>query len=357
MGKRNRWSASKSSEKKRRNVKDETNRAPPSHNPLIHGCRSVYDTYEQIGRLSEGTYGVVWKARDLATGSTAALKEIKFDVGEKKEGFPVIALREINVLMALSHESIVSVKEIVVAKSFQKVYMVMEYYDFDLKEGIERFEGALFQSELKGIMQQILSGMAHIHNAWYIHRDMKTSNILVHRTGRIAIADFGLARQYTNPPRALTQLVVTLWYRAPELLFGETYYGPPVDMWSIGCIFGELIRKDAPLKGEGELDQIDQIFSLVGVPNAESWPSFEKLPSSRLMRWKPRKEEILLPQMFPINSPLSTNQTFLDPNGYDLLERLLTLDPERRMKAGEALDHPYLREGVKPRTPRFFSTT
>ncbi|KAL7578169.1 hypothetical protein ACA910_012606 [Epithemia clementina (nom. ined.)] len=327
------------------------------HNPLLQGCRFVYDTYEQISRVSEGTYGIVWKGRDLATGDTVALKQIKFDVGEDKEGFPVIALREINVLMALSHESIVSVQEIVVGTAFHQVFMVMEFFDFDLKDGIERFEGALFQSELKGIMLQILSGMAHVHNSWYLHRDMKTSNILVHNSGRIALADFGLARQYTDPRRPLTQLVVTLWYRAPELLFGETHYGPPIDMWSIGCIFAELIRQDAPLKGEGELDQIDQIFTLLGVPNSDTWPLFDKLPNAGLLRWKPRKkEDIMLPKMFPVNSPLSTKQAFLDANGYNLLERLLTLDPAQRITAQEALDHAYLKEGVKPKTPRFFST-
>ena len=140
----------------------------------------------------------------------------------------------------------------------------MEFYDFDLKVGIEQFEGALLQSELKGIMIQILSAMVHIHSSFYLHRDMKTSNILVHNTGRIAVADFGLAHQYTDPPRQLTQLVVTLWYRAPELLFGESRYGPPIDMWSVGCIFGGLIRKEAFLKGDGELDQIDQIFFSLG---------------------------------------------------------------------------------------------
>mmetsp|Transcript_1583 Transcript_1583/g.2253 ORF Transcript_1583/g.2253 Transcript_1583/m.2253 type:complete len:382 (+) Transcript_1583:238-1383(+) len=332
---------------------------PPLHNPLLLGCRSVYDTYEQISRVSEGTYGIVWKARDLRTNNTVALKQIKFDVDQKKEGFPVIALREINILMALSsHESIVSVKEMVVGDAMTKVFMVMDFYEFDLKVGIDRFEGALLQSELKGIMQQILAGMAHMHNAWYLHRDMKTSNILVHSSGRIALADFGLARQYSDPPRELTQLVCTLWYRAPELLFGESKYGPAVDMWSIGCIFGELIRKDAVLKGEGELDQIDQIFSLVGTATEDNWPSFKELPNAGLFRWKPaKKEDTLLPKKFPIASPVSANQAFLDQNGYNLLEHLFTLDPSSRISAQQALDHPYLCEGVPPKAPRFFSSS
>jgi cell division cycle 2-like protein len=330
----------------------------PHHNPLLQGCRSVYETYDRIARVSEGAYGVVWKARDLATDEIVALKQIKFDAAMSKEGFPVTALREISVLLALSHESIVTVKEMVVGDAMDKAFMVMEFFEFDLKDGILKFDGALAQSELKGIMQQILAGTQHMHAKWFLHRDLKTSNILVHRSGRIALADFGLARRYQDPPRAMTQLVVTLWYRAPELLFGEACYGPAVDMWSIGCIFGELITKDAILPGQGELDQIDQIFSLVGVPNESNWPSFSKLPNAGLFRWKAKKEQdLLLRKKFPVASPVSANQAFLDGNGYDLLSKLLTLDPAERLSASQALEHPYFDQGVTPQTPRFFSAS
>lgn len=338
----------------------------PLHNPLLHGCRSVYDTYDRISRVSEGTYGVVWKAKDLATQEIVALKQIKFNVGssdcaETKNGFPVTALREMSVLLELCHhESIVSVREIVVGDAIDKVFLVMQYFEFDLKDGINKFDGPLFQSELKGIMKQILSAVHYMHSRWYLHRDLKTSNILVHRSGRIAVADFGLARRYEIPQsRQLTQLVCTLWYRAPELLFGECRYGPAVDMWSVGCIFGELICKDAIMQGQGELDQIDQIFSMVGVPNEGTWPGFDGLPNAGLFRWKPRKqEELLLPQKFRVTASQSGNkQAFLDNNGYNLLEMLLTLDPSKRIAAKQAESHPYFTEGVKPQVPRFFSSS
>jgi len=368
MGKRDRWDSSSDEEESKKSFKSKTTKKKsasqespsslPRHNPLLQGCRSVYDSYDRISRVSEGTYGVVWKAKDFATDEIVALKQIKFDVNANKEGFPVTALREINVLLALSHESIVSVREMVVGDAIDKVFMVMEFFEFDLKVGIDRFDGALAQSELKGIMQQILSAAQHMHSKWYLHRDLKTSNILVHRTGRIALADFGLARRFQDPPRALTQLVVTLWYRAPELLFGESHYGPAIDMWSIGCIFGELICKDAVMQGQGELDQIDQIFSLVGVPDEMTWPSFEKLPNAGMFRWKPRKEEeLLLPKKFPIAAPVSANQAFLDGNGYNLLSQLLTLDPAKRITAAVALAHPYFSQGVAPKIPRFFSAS
>lgn len=365
MGKRDRWESSSDEEdiKTTKVAKSKTKKQPepeipalPLHNPLLQGCRSVYDTYERISRLSEGTYGIVWKAKDLATEEIVALKQIKFDVDITKAGFPVSALREISVLLALDHESIVSVREMVTGDAIDKVFMVMELFEFDLKVGLSRFEGALFQSELKGIMLQILSAMDHMHRRWYLHRDMKPSNILVHRSGRIALADFGLARRFQDPPAAMTQLVVTLWYRAPELLFGEDRYTAAVDMWSIGCIFGELIAKEPVMMGQGELDQIDQIFSLVGIPDDSNWPSFGKLPNANMFRWKQR-DSILLPQKFPVAKPTSANQAFLDSKGYQLLQGLLTLDPAQRLTASQALEHAYFKDGVAPQTPRFFSAS
>eukprot|EP00980_Cylindrotheca_fusiformis_P010861 scaffold2462_cov127-Cylindrotheca_fusiformis.AAC.18 len=328
----------------------------PLHNPLLQGCRSVYDTYERIDRVSEGTYGIVWKARDLATQEIVALKQIKFVQPEiqEQQGFPVTALREINVLLQLNHESIVGVKEMVVGSSFDKVFMVMEFMELDLQEAIKKtrqYPNVLRQAELKGIMEQVLAGTAHMHSKWLLHRDLKTSNILVHNTGRVALCDFGLARRFEDPPQALTQLVVTLWYRAPELLFGECKYGPAIDVWSLGCIFGELICVGEPImQGQGELDQIDQIFQMIGVPTDETWPDFGKLPNAGLFRWKQPKS-IGLPVKFPVNTPPHFKQSFLDGNGYDLLSKLLTLDPKKRITAQQALDHKYFKEGVKSILP------
>jgi cell division cycle 2-like len=358
------------------------------HNPLLHGCRSVYDTYEQIQRLNEGAYGVVWKARDLATGEICALKQIKFHAELEhsssmnprqlwKEGFPVTALREISVLLALSHENVVSVKEMVIGDGMDKVYMVMELFDCDLKDALRLAAsaggGPLSQSNLKGILQQILTGLAHVHAKQYLHRDMKPSNLLVQRkTGRIALADFGLARRYYDPATvSMTLPVVTLWYRAPELLFGEAKYGPSIDIWSVGCIFGELIQSggnyssvedddddnedegNAIMKGRGEIDQIDQIFSLLGGPTEANWPLFASLPNASLLRWKSADE----PQFHKVfrSSIASSQASFLDGNGLDLLHSMLRLNPRHRITAQAALDHVYFQEGVKPSIPHYFT--
>lgn len=375
MPKRDRWDSSSDEEagngdatrqsakllqvSKKREVDEVSPQEPryPLHNPLLQGCRSVYNVYERLARVSEGTYGVVWKARDLATQEIVALKQIKFHSDQfKNHGFPVTALREISVLLALSHESIVSVKEMVVGSGNDKVFMVMEYFELDLQQAMKQkrqYPNVLRQAELKGTMRQILAGTAHMHGEWFLHRDLKTSNILVHRSGRVALCDFGLARRYQDPPQALTLLVATLWYRAPELLFGDARYGPAVDVWSLGCIFGELICQEAIMQGQGELDQIDKIFAMVGAPTEESWPGFSKLPSAGIFRWKPTKE-IQLPIKFPVNAPPHFRQTFLDGNGFDLLSKMLTLDPKKRISAKDALLHPYFSSGVTPELPVFF---
>ncbi|KAL3934804.1 MAG: hypothetical protein SGBAC_009556 [Bacillariaceae sp.] len=336
----------------------------PLHNPLLQGCRSVYDTYDRIDKVSEGSYGIVWKARDLATQEIVALKQIKFEQPEllEEQGFPLTALREISTLLQLQHECIVGVREMVVGSGTDKVFMVMEFMEKDLQQAIKdtrQYPNVLRQSELKGIMKQILQGVSYMHERWLLHRDLKTSNILVHSTGRVALCDLGLARRYQKPAQPLTLLVVTLWYRAPELLMGETKYGPPIDVWSLGCILGELILAGEPLmQGQGELDQLDKLFQMVGLPTEDTWPDYDQLPHASMFRWKKTEGKDapapLLSQKFPINAPPHFKQSFLDGNGYDLLSKLLALDPKQRITAKQALEHPYFHTGVKSELPVLF---
>ena len=202
------------------------------------------------------------------------------------------------------------------------------------------------------MMRQILSAMAHVHEHWYVHRDMKTSNILVHKSGKIALCDFGLARKYEHPARNMTQMVVTLWYRAPELLFSESMYGPEIDMWSIGCIFGELLTKDAILKGTGELDQIQKIFSLLGTPKEDEY--WTKLWAKQGSTFKWKTNDSNLASTFAVNSFSATGQSYLSPEGFDLLSQLLSLNPRERISADDALKHCYFTRGVAEQVPMFY---
>lgn len=315
-----------------------------SYNPLFYGCRSI-EVYEPVGRIDEGTYGVVFKARCTITGEIVAVKQVKFGSSAPREGFPMTALREANILLSLRHPNILRVKEMVVGSSFEKLYMVMEYMDMDLKAVMQRRKFSL--SETKRLMLQLLSAMEYMHRCWYLHRDLKTSNLLYNKRGKLAVCDFGLARKYGSPIAPYTQLVVTLWYRAPELLLGATEYSTPIDIWSVGCIMAELLLGGEPLvPGQGEVDQINKIFSLIGSPTEEKWPGCSTLPHIKQgssWRWPATSS---LREKFPRVS--YGDVLALSDVGYDLLGRLLEMDPAKRISAAEALKHPWFSEHPLP---------
>ncbi|KAJ3284671.1 Cyclin-dependent kinase 11A [Borealophlyctis nickersoniae] len=314
--------------------------------PPLVGCRSV-DNYEKLNRIEEGAYGVVYRARDRQTGEIVALKKLKLE--NEKNGFPVTSLREIHTLLLAKHPNIVNVKEIVVTKSLSGIFIVMEFVEHDLKSLMENMQTPFLQSEIKTLMLQLLSGVACLHQNWIVHRDLKTSNLLMNNRGQIKIADFGLARRSSllfaylehRCPSRLTRID----YRAPELLLGAKEYSTAIDMWSIGCIFGELVNKEPLLPGKGELDQLKKIFKLVGTPNERIWPGYSELPATKTFSFAKQGFNTLR-NRFP----------YLTESGLNLMSRLLTLDPEKRITAEEALKHPYFTESPLPKDPSLFPT-
>jgi hypothetical protein len=251
------------------------------HDPSLFGCRSV-SAYRRLNTIDEGSYGVVHRAEERATGQQVALKKIKLDKEHMGAGFPITALREINILLSLRHPNIVGLREIVTAKAAKgtagssgmtdhSIYMVMEYCHHDLKALMlrmgasqeDKLPGATDKAataaggaaaaggdpssapsssvpaafapfrvpEIKNLLRQLLEGVAYLHRHWVLHRDLKTSNLLYsNEGGKLLICDFGLARRYGDPLGNYTPLVVTLWYRAPELLWGTKTYSSAVDM-------------------------------------------------------------------------------------------------------------------------------
>lgn len=183
---------------------------------MLQGCRSV-DEFERLNKIDEGTYGVVYRARDKKTGEVVALKKVKME--KEREGFPLTSLREINILLSFHHPSIVDVKEVVVGSNLDSIFMVMEYMEHDLKGLMESMKQPFSQSEVKCLMLQLLEGVKYLHDNWVLHRDLKTSNLLLNNRGELKICDFGLARQYGSPLKPYTHLVVTLWYRYPFVVF------------------------------------------------------------------------------------------------------------------------------------------
>lgn len=326
----------------------------------------IADKYEPIGKIGEGTYGLVYKARNVdakssngdanAGDSLVAVK--KFKSFKSMDGISPTAIREIKLLRELKNRYIVDLVDVKLDEHDKSLYLVFDYAEHDLLEMIRWHHSrsnaqAMPMQTVKSLLHQILQGIDYLHRNWIIHRDLKPSNILVTGLdkppadrGCVKIADFGLARLFQSPLRPLTDVdavVVTIWYRAPELLLGAKHYSKAIDLWAIGCIFAELITSkplfqgvEKERKGDDrnpfQSDQIDKIFRVLGKPQPESWTGIVELP-----HWAEA-------QSWP-NHPntLGTRLAALPEGsaGFDLLSKLLEYDPSKRITASEALQHPF----------------
>ena len=234
----------------------------PPYLPSVHGCRSVAE-FKCLNRIEEGTYGIVYRARDKRTQEIVALKRLKME--REKEGFPITSLREINTLLISQHPNVVTVREIVVGSNMDQIFIVMDFVHHDLKslmETMRKKNQVFLTGEIKCLMVQLIRAINHLHDNWILHRDLKASNLLLSHNGILKVGDFGLAREYGSPLKAYTSVVVTLWYRAPELLLGIKEYSTHIDVWSIGCILGELLLMEPLFPGKSEVDELNRIFKV-----------------------------------------------------------------------------------------------
>jgi cyclin-dependent kinase 2 len=216
------------------------------------------EQYEKVEKIGEGMYGVVYKARDRITNETIALKKIRLE--QEDEGVPSTAIREISLLKEMHHGNIVRLQDVV--HSEKRLYLVFEYLDLDLKKHMDTCPDLAKDPRLiKTFLYQILRGIAYCHSHRVLHRDLKPQNLLIdRRTNALKLADFGLARAFGIPVRTFTHEVVTLWYRAPEILLGSCHYSTPVDVWSVGCIFAEMVTQRPLFPGDSEIDELFRIF-------------------------------------------------------------------------------------------------
>uniref|UniRef100_A0A8C2L4C9 cyclin-dependent kinase n=1 Tax=Cyprinus carpio TaxID=7962 RepID=A0A8C2L4C9_CYPCA len=315
----------------------------PKYLPALQGCRSV-EEFQCLNRIEEGTYGVVYRAKDKKTDEIVALKRLKME--KEKEGFPITSLREINTILKAQHPNIVTVREIVVGSNMDKIYIVMNYVEHDLKSLMETMKQPFLPGEIKTLMIQLLRGVRHLHDNWILHRDLKTSNLLLSHKGILKIGDFGLAREYGSPLKPYTPVVVTLWYRSPDLLLGAKEYSTAVDMWSVGCIFGELLTQKPLFPGKSEIDQINKVFKDLGSPSEKIWPGYSELPAVKKMTFTE----------YPYNNLRKRFGALLSDQGFDLMNKFLTYCPAKRISADEALKHEYFRESPLPIEPSMFPT-
>ncbi|WWC91563.1 uncharacterized protein L201_006509 [Kwoniella dendrophila CBS 6074] len=293
-----------------------------SYTPTTSG-----EMYTLLSHVGEGTYGKVYKARNTDTGVMVALKKIRLE-GEK-DGFPVTAMREIKLLQGLKHNNVVRLLEIMVSKG--SVHMVFEYMDHDLTGLLSHPTLKFSEANIKALNYQMLDGLKYLHLKNILHRDMKGSNILLNAKGELKLADFGLARLYSKRVKDYTNRVITLWYRSPELLMGETVYGPEVDMWSAGCITLEIFLTKPIFQGTDEINQLEVIYNIMGTPKESQWPGVKDLP------WY----ELVKPKNVIESKFKSSFEKWLSPAALDLVEGLLHFDPSGRLSAEESMKTPY----------------
>ncbi|XP_030780894.1 cyclin-dependent kinase 10 isoform X5 [Rhinopithecus roxellana] len=304
---------------------------PPEHR--LGRCRSVKE-FEKLNRIGED------RARDTQTDEIVALKKVRMD--KEKDGIPISSLREITLLLRLRHPNIVELKEVVVGSHLESIFLVMGYCEQDLASLLENMPTPFSEAQVKCIVLQVLRGLQYLHRNFIIHRDLKVSNLLMTDKGCVKTADFGLARAYGVPVKPMTPKVVTLWYRAPELLLGTTTQTTSIDMWAVGCILAELLAHKPLLPGTSEIHQIDLIVQLLGTPSENIWPGFSKLPL--VGQYSLRKQ--------PYNN-LKHKFPWLSEAGLRLLHFLFMYDPKKRATAGDCLESSYFKEKPLRECPGF----
>ena len=317
------------------NIIDKTNNLFQNtvNSPQHVGLESV-DKYDQISTIGEGTYGCVFKARNILTNEFCAIKRLKSDTS--KDGFTNTSMREVMILQSLKHDNIVNLKEVcfrhqVVNGKYEiNFFLVFEYCPQDLSEIIRDETISFSFTRITSMMKQCLTGVNYIHEKGYIHRDLKPDNILIDVNGNIKIADFGLSRSCKKGSKSkYSPVICTLPYRPPEILLHNSNYSKSVDLWSLGCIFCEFYLRRPLFQGYGELHQLELILKMCGDIDSADWPQgYEfKLVSLLKNQNKLGKLDDFLSSQIP------------DNESRELIRQMLVLNPDKRTSSGNLLKH------------------
>ncbi|ORZ38406.1 mitogen-activated protein kinase [Catenaria anguillulae PL171] len=314
----------------------------------------VGDDYQLLDLIGEGAYGVVCSAIHKATGRKVAIKKIApFDHAM----FSLRTLREIKILRYFQHENIIGILDIVKPESldnFTEVYLIQELMETDMHRVIRTQE--LSDDHCQYFVYQTLRALKCLHSAKILHRDLKPSNLLLNSNCDLKVCDFGLARimnidHETNNPGFMTEYVATRWYRAPEIMLTFKEYTQAIDVWSVGCILAEMLSGKPLFPGRDYHHQLSLILDMLGTPSLEDFNAIKSRRARDYIRSLPFKKKRSFAQEFPR----------ANPNAVDLLEKMLTFNPTKRITVDEALSHPYLEpyhdpedEPIAPPIPESF---
>ncbi|XP_012936798.1 cyclin-dependent kinase-like 1 [Aplysia californica] len=292
------------------------------------GTSDKMDKYERISKIGEGSYGVVFKCRNRETSQLVAIK--KFVESEEDPLIKKIAMREIRMLKQLKHPNLVNLIE--VFRRRKRLHLVFEYVDHTVLHELDRYPRGVPEKMVQRIIYQTLLAVNFCHQHNTIHRDVKPENILITRNGQVKLCDFGFARVLTGPGGEYTDYVATRWYRAPELLVGDTQYGPPVDVWAIGCVFAELLTGQAVWPGRSDVDQLYLIRKTLGDLIPRHLEIFSNNAFFKGMKIpEPDTQE-----------PLEERYPGMGVNAMDFLQNCVKLNPEERLTCNQLIQHPYM---------------
>ena len=280
-------------------------------------------------KLGEGTYGSVYKGIDRETNSPVAMKFM--NIFDNEEGISQTTLREISILRSLNHPNIIQLLEYHIDE--KNIILVTQFMDIDLRKYLLRKRGPLESRYIKSIIFQLLSGLDYLHSHSIMHRDIKPENTLLQlQSGIVQLCDFGFSRLFTIPIRVVTPDVVTLWYKAPEILLHNEIYDPGIDIWSVGCMMAELSSGRALFRGDSNIDMINKIFQILGTPDESILCKFNDFAKNEIQVAKYEPQDL--------GKVINSNDVFF----VDLVKKMLMIDPIHRITAHDALKHPYFNE-------------
>ncbi|KAL3875407.1 hypothetical protein ACJMK2_033355 [Sinanodonta woodiana] len=285
------------------------------------------EKYENLGLVGEGSYGMVLKCKHKETGQLVAIK--KFLESDDDKMVKKIALREVRMLKQLRHDNLVNLLE--VFKRKKRLYLVFEFVDHTVLDELEKCPNGLDETTIRKILWQVLKGIEFCHLNNIIHRDIKPENILVSKSGIVKLCDFGFARTLAQPGEIYTDYVATRWYRAPELLVGDTKYGRAVDLWAVGCLLAEMLTGEPLFPGDSDIDQLYHVVKVFGTLTQRHKEVFMRNPLFTGMRLPEVRDTTPLEKKFP----RITHQAL------SLMKECLKLDPDERPTCSQLLKHEF----------------